>query len=624
MRMRIEPLHESIGQFFRGDFIFDVPKYQRNYAWEGPEIEDFIKDLKRCYDMRTTKEPIPHFFGGIVSIEERLPGGRYSEVHIIDGQQRLVTFVLLVANIVLLYKAIEKEIDEELAETPDESSERELAGSRELVKKRVSELTRKYLKLDYEVNREIVKTDRLTVSEPDRQFFRDLIYEHPSATDIEESRESHKRLERAFEEIRDFLEGIIDFPSTVDKLDALKRIEEILDEDFTLIHMITETKDVAYRLFQVLNDRGTQLTVGDLLRARTLEMLDPPPYSEPQHVVKRAWDDIIADPPGQTRSFLKWYYASVHGKRPRNATLFDDFLEAFFPQDSSAGYVVSSSEEAEEVSRAVVELQKGVHVLRTLVDGDWPYPHKAPVKKWHRNRLNLLVLKLKHTNCMPLLLAAAEHLDHKNFAEIVQLVERFAFRYKVICNQHISPLTRTYNREAQAIRALETAPYRVRRLRDELRSLQAERAPDSVFRSHLTELTYKPRGGNRPLKYLLMTLEHYARWYGEGAQSEPECKNDTRVFDFANTTIEHIYPQGADPPEPDLEELVHELGNLTFLGPDDNQAMANEEFAEKKQFFEESSVLLNRKMAENDTWDGAAVEARQERLIKMALDVFSV
>jgi hypothetical protein len=433
-------------------------------------------------------------------------------------------------------------------------------------------------------------------------------------------------LKNAYEEIRKFLTTITDLPNISDKLDALKRIEEILDEDFTVIHMITETKKVAYRLFQVLNDRGTQLTVGDLLRARTLEMLEPDPYEASQDVVKRAWDDIIADPPNQTRSFLKWYYASIIGKRPRNATLFDDFLEAFFPRDPST-YVVDSHDEAREVANTVVRLKEGVHKMRVLIEGDWPYARTSatsPVKRWHRNRLSLLVLQLKHTNCMPLLLAAAEELDEGEFAEIVQVVERFAFRYKIICNQHISPLTRVYNQQAEAIRASTNTPYRIQRLRESLRSLQAERAPDSVFRSHLGELAYKPRGGNKPLKYLLLTLEHYARWYEDGADGLPECKDDTRVFDFSNTTIEHIYPRNPDSPDPNLEELVDELGNLTFLGPGDNEAAGNQEFEDKRPIFEASSVLLNRMIAENSTWDARRVAGRQDKLIEMALAIFSV
>jgi hypothetical protein len=180
-----------------------------------------------------------------------------------------------------------------------------------------------------------------------------------------------------------------------------------------------------------------------------------------------------------------------------------------------------------------------------------------------------------------------------------------------------------YNEQAIAIRAAGST-YQVATLRNELRSLQVERTPDSVFRTHLNELVYKTRSSNKPVKYFLMTLEHYSRWYNDGAIGRPKCKDTTRVFDFANTTIEHIYPQNPDNPIQELEGVLNNLGNLTFLGPDDNNAAGNKPFEEKRSIFQVSSVSLNRDIAKNDSWDKAKVEERQEDLTEMALKVFSV
>ncbi len=51
-------------------------------------------------------------------------------------------------------------------------------------------------------------------------------------------------------------------------------VEQVLAEDCTVIYMAADTRSEAYQIFQVLNDRGVQLTDGDMLRARTLELLD--------------------------------------------------------------------------------------------------------------------------------------------------------------------------------------------------------------------------------------------------------------------------------------------------------------------------------------------------------------
>lgn len=627
MNMEIHPYQTTIGGFFADECIFEVPKYQRNYAWTESEIEDFLKDLKKCYEVRSKNRDkgLPHFFGGIVSVESRIPGSARRKIHLVDGQQRVATFVMLIANIISLYNKLNEELAE-LSTAGDESSRVELEKCLELVAQRKPELTRKYLQLQNEVEREVVTTERLTMSEPDRRFFKNLIYGYASLEESDAKRESHRLLKKASDEIGKFLEGIVGpLLSVSDKLDALRRIEEVLNEDFTVIHMVTKTKKAAYRLFQVLNDRGTGLTEGDLLRTTTLEMLDPPEYSGRQRVIEEAWNDILADPPSQTERFLKWYYSSVMGKRPGTASLLDDFLGAFFPQHAdTVDGVVRSVEEAQSVVDEVRNLQKEISILRKLVEGEWPYPDGQPITQWEKDRLRLLIVELKHTNCIPLLLTAAVGLAPNGFSEIVQLVELFVFRYKTICNLHISPLTKVYLEQAKAI-CDDPAAYRVGKLRSALHSLQTAKALDSIFRSNLpSELTYKPGGGNKPLKYFLMTTEHYVRWYQEGAQGKPKCKDTTRVFDFTNTTIEHIHPQNAAPPDPALEKLVNTLGNLTFLGPKDNDAAGNKSFAQKKPIFEKSSVLLNRMIGRENSWDKSRVEARQQHLIEMALKIFSV
>jgi hypothetical protein len=624
MEMEIHPYQTSIGGFFADEYIFEIPKYQRNYAWTESEIEDFLKDLKKCYEVRSKGENLPHFFGGIVSVESKIPGSGRKKIHLVDGQQRAATFVMLIANIVSLYSRLEKDLESELASVSDESLKSDLEKCKELIIQRKPELTRKYLQLKTEMEQEVVTTERLTMSQPDTQFFKNMIYGYVEDSDAK--RESHRLLKKAFAEIGEFLQNIVEpLASVSDKLDALRRIEEVLNEDFTVIHMITKTKKVAYRLFQVLNDRGTGLTEGDLLRTTTLEILDPPEYNDRQKVIEDAWNDILADPPRQTESFLKWYYSSIMGKRPGTASLLDDFLGAFFPQytDTIDG-AVKSIEDAQKVVDAVCNLQKEVAILRKLVEGEWPYSDQQQITQWHKDRLRLLVVELKHTNCMPLLLAAAAKLVPKKFVEIVQLLELFVFRYKIVCNLHISPLTKVYLEHAKAIRD-DYAAYRVGKLRSSLQTLQTTKALDSIFRSNLPiELVYKPGGGNKPLKYFLMTIEHYARWYYDGAQGRPKCKDTARVFDFINTTIEHIYSQNTSSPDPDLDKLVNTLGNLTFLGSDDNDAAGNKSFAQKKPIFEKSSVLINRMIGENDTWNTTTVEARQEELGKMALKVFSI
>ena len=58
--MRITPNHIAIGRIFEQNFLFEVPKYQRYYAWEDEQVNDFIKDLDNILNSTLT-EPVEHF-----------------------------------------------------------------------------------------------------------------------------------------------------------------------------------------------------------------------------------------------------------------------------------------------------------------------------------------------------------------------------------------------------------------------------------------------------------------------------------------------------------------------------------------------------------------------------------
>jgi len=89
MKTKTLPLKEmSIAEIYNGDkATYEVPIYQRNYAWEKDEISALIQDV---YDAYTAKN-LTYFIGTLVTFHK---GDQVYEV--IDGQQRLTTI-----NIVL-------------------------------------------------------------------------------------------------------------------------------------------------------------------------------------------------------------------------------------------------------------------------------------------------------------------------------------------------------------------------------------------------------------------------------------------------------------------------------------------------------------------------------------------
>jgi hypothetical protein len=92
--------------------------------------------------------------------------------------------------------------------------------------------------------------------------------------------------------------------------------------------------------------------------------------------------------------------------------------------------------------KLVEGLQAEHQTHRRLTSGQWPYK-PVGASPADRERLLLLTTVLGHDLCLPLLMAAA-HLPEAEFAQVVSLTERAAFRYKIICNAHTTPLTNCY------------------------------------------------------------------------------------------------------------------------------------------------------------------------------------
>ena len=602
--MQVNPVYSTVGSLFNFNQKYRVPKYQRTYAWEKGEIEDFLQDLESIYEFRDGGKPKNHFFGGIVSVEKSVHGAvNQMEFELVDGQQRMATFVLLAASLISIYRDLEKET----IVSKD-------AANQKIIRKRISDLHNSYIEFEQEINRNPVIVDVLIMSGADQNYFRELIREmHPIST-----RSSHENILFAYTSIKSKISDIIKGPNIISKIDKLEKIKQVVDGDFSIIHIQTKDKNEAYKLFQVLNDRGKSLTDGDLLRARTLEILEL--FPNEQKAVEQIWDQILSDKSSVTEEYLRWIYISYTGKRAGATSLFDDFLAQFYPETTKSKITVRDSKQVLQTTQILL---KEVLNCRKLSTGEWPYTLSNPITQWDVNRLSLLIKELRLTITMPLLLSACT-LTQDKFSEIVQIVERFLFRFKIIGNQHITPAQNIFFSESSQIRT-QTNLYTTSSFITQLRVLQASKVNDTVFTSALNNLQYKDGGGNQPLKYFLLTLEYYLRWYRNGAHRLPKVLDKTRIYDFTATTIEHIYPQKAPAGQKivTLEPLINTLGNLTILGPLDNGLGGNEKFINKKPLFVASSVTMNREIGTNTKWSVVELKKRQNDLIAIALKVFT-
>ena len=223
------------------------------------------------------------------------------------------------------------------------------------------------------------------------------------------------------------------------------------------------------------------------------------------------------------------------------------------------------------------------------------------------------------------LLIAATKLSHEKFSDLVQILEKFMFRYKGICNNKHQKLSEIFMKEALVIRN-EPSTYRISSLTNQLRTLINESAGDDLFKEKLKTMKYIERGSNKLLKYLFATLNEYHKWYDEGTTGNPKPEKG-KIINFEDVSIEHIFsqsPQSGDIKPEELED-VNELRNLTLLTLKENgEKVKNKPYVTKRTVYIDSEYDINKKFEAYEEWNAESMDSWLEYILDLSCKVFVI
>ena len=237
----MKPDATSILSFINSaDKTFVIPVYQRNYSWSAEECSKLFEDL--LDSMKTGKR---HYFGNIVFYaKETNAWAGYSELILIDGQQRVTTTMLLLAAI--------RDVEE------DENKR--------------TRITNTYLLNRNSDTKERVKLKQI---ETDRDIYESIINgEFDESSDSNAGR-NYKTFKRLIRE-----SGV----KTDDILNAINNLEVVaLDLKLNENKERTESPQI---IFESINATGKPLSTADLLRNYLLLGIDD---SEQERYYKDYW-----------------------------------------------------------------------------------------------------------------------------------------------------------------------------------------------------------------------------------------------------------------------------------------------------------------------------------------------
>ena len=495
---------------------------------EKPTDKHFMSTV---VGLRKTSEPI------IISEDE------YNNIWIVDGQQRITTLVILL-------KIIEKNLAAllELTDADKVSS---------LPKSELQDTRQKLLRL-------LVKSDDfslllLQTNQGVGQYFENFIRGDGTYPDASEAKSlaDHNLLE-AFSDCETFVCKYWENP--IELLRILRN---------RLMFIYHETRDElgAYRIFEVLNNRGLTVSSLDILKNRLMEVIFKQGQGNQEtHIeeLHRVWGD-----------FYRTVYQIETIRQHRTPVSIDALgISATL----RPGIRKSIQSEKTVVDNLMDEVNNSV--LKTREISDWLLKVSNKIKE--------LESEMKHPITairQARLLAVAIKL--RNFPKEVERKlldqwERTTFRIYCLCDNDARRGVGNY--VGLACEILNAKQINCDNIMKQIREIATSHSGGNDFNvwniDFYTEQKWKDR-----LRYLLYRYEEHLAKENRQIFSNEQWH---RIWNESDVnTIEHIVPQSkADP------RNVHEIGNLLLLPPKLNSKLSNKDPKDKVDAYKKTGLLI--------------------------------
>lgn len=535
-----------------GQYNLNVARYQRDYAWTRPQVAKLLTDFSEAIQRGQTD----YFLGTIVTIPR---GGSVLEV--VDGQQRLATTAIL------------------LAEIRNHLWERDNMIARAIEDRMLAPIDR--------VLRAPVPKLRLNVD--DNEYFQAVVTRNDPG---EAAKPSHRRLADAVKQARAQVKAVV---RTVDEKahgDVLNGWLDFIEHAAQVILVQVQSEANAYQMFETLNDRGLRTSQADLVKnylfgeARTRINEAQQKYAS----IRGALGSIEGEE-DNTVGFLRTVLMLVQG-----------YLRETDVYDRVQGRTKGQQQAITFLSETEVLAGLYVAILQSEHEKWNNYPPSVREAVQTLNRLNVRLMR-------PLMLAVAARFTPNETAAAFERFVGWETRFLIAAN------TRTGGEIELPVSHAAKRVYdgEISNAKDLANELVPKVPSDEEFRSefavaHVTKASLA--------RYYLRAMERYAK----GERDPFYVVND----DQAMINLEHILPKNPEGNWPDLapedaQQLARRLGNQVLLMASANSNLRSADFGTKRQVYAATPYVLTSQVAACDTWGAKEIQERQETLADLAL-----
>ena len=239
-----KPENQTISDLFSCQAIYVIPNYQRQYSWVNEQLEELWSDLYESY-INTPEEC--YFLGSIVVVDD---GKGHHEL--VDGQQRITTLMIMLNVLAKTFPDINK------------NSDILLKGNLQKIKQLIyfdEGINRLQLQIDPNYNTSFKKA---IINQDNYENFK-----YPTQANLKKDDPEYKFVNTAKFFYDKFNELLKSEGQTV--LDGF--VNFILFKT-NIIKTICTNQSFAIKLFLVLNDRGLELSISDIIKSYILDKYD--------------------------------------------------------------------------------------------------------------------------------------------------------------------------------------------------------------------------------------------------------------------------------------------------------------------------------------------------------------
>ncbi|GAA9640189.1 hypothetical protein HCM100_04540 [Helicobacter pylori] len=577
--------------------VFEIPSYQRGYAWQERQLKDFWNDLEHVSKLGNQF----HYMHSLTlrEIENEFESSAFE---IIDGQQRLATSLILLG---LLAKT-----------TQNKDPKYSLTNLEPILSYKYYGLNEAFIAIaEEEKNLEAFKTSFYAKNLIDAYaFFKEKISDTPVGT-----------LEKMF--------------------DAL--IKKML---FSVVELNDNRID-PFSSFETINNRGKDLSTLELFKNRlhfvAHKICDGEKLEKLQQEINdtytRIYYNLRSFEDAHLEGFLKHFVAYYYGEK---GDFQKRLLEMEFNAHKRYTGNTTFSDEYEKIDDLLFYLSYSSKVwnfLHTLDEESIAlvFDDNKKLEIEITPKMRGLLDKMQRLNALsdnaflPLLLSlltiqlvgrsgSKQPYSAQELEGLLEYLERFGFLIYGVAGKNNTAKNEWIESAFQAFKAyrdgeentsIKNLPLLEKSFFNKHKNSALELLEESIHSKKNTEKWYQ---WGKALNYLLYEYELH---------HNPET---TLNFDSSIESIEHILPQKPDQGYSAKEKnwaknphIVHALGNLLLIPKNANSSLSNKPFEEKRKEYLKGSYS-EKEVAKNASFGLVEIQERSEKLLDFLIEHYHI